>query len=189
MDIDRSADAAVAAALVNTGREVWGEDRLARPGDLGALLAEHGVDHVADLSESDLRAARALRDRLRRAFTSVDEPAVVADLNALLVETGTRPQLVGHGSARWWTCATAENAAPVQRLGSAAALGLLALIQRDGLARLGRCAAHGCAGVFVDTTRNRSRRYCIPEICGNRTNLAAFRARRRGERPAGSRHE
>ncbi|MDP8927645.1 MAG: CGNR zinc finger domain-containing protein [Actinomycetota bacterium] len=58
-------------------------------------------------------------------------------------------------------------------------MSLLALVAADGLSRLHGCAAEGCAGVFVDTTRNRSRRYCIPELCGNRTNLAAYRARRR----------
>jgi predicted RNA-binding Zn ribbon-like protein len=37
----------------------------------------------------------------------------------------------------------------------------------------------GCGRLFVDLTRNRSRRYCRSSECGNRARQAAFRARRR----------
>jgi predicted RNA-binding Zn ribbon-like protein len=33
--------------------------------------------------------------------------------------------------------------------------------------------------MFVDTSRAGRRRYCVPEVCGNRINVAAHRARRR----------
>ena len=66
------------------------------------------------------------------------------------------------------------------------ALPQLALCLRDhGLERLRVCAASGCQRVFVDTSRNRSRRYCNPDICGNRTNVAAFRARQRAAGASG----
>jgi predicted RNA-binding Zn ribbon-like protein len=52
-----------------------------------------------------------------------------------------------------------------------------ALLTSDDAARLGRCEGHGCGYFFVDTTLNRSRRFCSTEGCGNRT-----RARRHHER-------
>lgn len=37
----------------------------------------------------------------------------------------------------------------------------------------------GCGRLFVDLTRNRSRRYCLSAECGNRARQAAFRERHR----------
>jgi predicted RNA-binding Zn ribbon-like protein len=45
--------------------------------------------------------------------------------------------------------------------------------------RLRRCEAPDCARVFVDLSRNRSRRYCDSRTCGNRLHVAAYRARQR----------
>jgi predicted RNA-binding Zn ribbon-like protein len=54
---------------------------------------------------------------------------------------------------------------------------LAALLTSDDATRLGRCEGRGCGYFFVDTTLNRSRRFCSTEGCGNRT-----RARRHHER-------
>jgi len=44
----------------------------------------------------------------------------------------------------------------------------------------------GCGRLFVDLTRNRSRRYCLSAECGNRARQAAFRERHRPlTRPSG----
>ena len=43
--------------------------------------------------------------------------------------------------------------------------------------RLARCAADRCDDVLVDLSKNRSRRFCDTS-CANRTNVAAYRARR-----------
>ena len=43
---------------------------------------------------------------------------------------------------------------------------------------IGLCAAPDCDFVVIDLSRNRSRRFC-DSGCGNRANVAAYRARRR----------
>ena len=48
----------------------------------------------------------------------------------------------------------------------------------DHADRLKICAAVDCANVFVDESRNRSRRWCS-ERCSGRVNVAAFRSRKR----------
>ena len=48
----------------------------------------------------------------------------------------------------------------------------------SGLTRFGRCLANPCRCVFVDRSRNRSRRYCC-DLCADRANQAAARRRRR----------
>jgi predicted RNA-binding Zn ribbon-like protein len=58
------------------------------------------------------------------------------------------------------------------------ARGLITLVQHHGLDRLRFCAADPCEDVFVDTSRNKSRRFCS-DRCANRYNVAAFRDRQR----------
>lgn len=45
--------------------------------------------------------------------------------------------------------------------------------------RLGRCENDGCRWAFVDASRNRSRRWCDPAICGNVAKVRAYRERHR----------
>jgi predicted RNA-binding Zn ribbon-like protein len=42
------------------------------------------------------------------------------------------------------------------------------LLTSKELNRVGRCADERCGWLFVDTSRNRSRRWCSMESCGNR---------------------
>ena len=44
--------------------------------------------------------------------------------------------------------------------------------------RIGICSAEGCANVYVDTSRNASRRYCS-NTCASRSTVAAYRARQK----------
>jgi predicted RNA-binding Zn ribbon-like protein len=74
-----------------------------------------------------------------------------------------------------------EPDAPIaHRIASGAAMGLATLITEQGFERIGICGADGCLDVFVDTSRNRSRRYCDP-TCSTKVNVAAHRARKKRE--------
>ena len=61
-----------------------------------------------------------------------------------------------------------------------ALMGLAVVVCDFGVTRPGVCQASGCDDVFVDTSPNRSRRYCS-ERCSSRANVAAYRARRKAE--------
>jgi predicted RNA-binding Zn ribbon-like protein len=52
------------------------------------------------------------------------------------------------------------------------------VIRMGELGRLQTCAAADCDDVLVDLSKNRSRRFCGTS-CANRTNVAAYRARKR----------
>jgi predicted RNA-binding Zn ribbon-like protein len=45
------------------------------------------------------------------------------------------------------------------------------------ITRVKRCQGQGCARVYLDETRNRSRRWCAMADCGNRAKAARHRAR------------
>jgi predicted RNA-binding Zn ribbon-like protein len=48
------------------------------------------------------------------------------------------------------------------------------------LARVRECLGEGCAWLFLDQSRNRSRRWCSSADCGNRARVRRFHERRRG---------
>jgi predicted RNA-binding Zn ribbon-like protein len=52
-----------------------------------------------------------------------------------------------------------------------------ALVDPSQLARVRRCAAPACARMFVDLTKNASRRWCDMRTCGNRAKARRRRSR------------
>ena len=181
MNFDAYTDLSVVTAvdLVNTYDPMTGDDSLTDPDELVGFLHEHRDSYRRPVTRDDVDAVRRLRSELRRAFTTNDETAVVALLNALLAEANALPQLSDHDGEPWHLHFTPPESSLVAHMAAEAAMGLAIVIRDHGLDRLQVCAAAGCARVFVDTSRNRSRRYCDPATCGNRTNVAAYRARRR----------
>jgi predicted RNA-binding Zn ribbon-like protein len=64
-----------------------------------------------------------------------------------------------------------------------ASLSAIALLTSADLKRVRECADdRGCGWLFVDSTRNASRRFCFANECGNRARQAAFRERQRAAR-------
>jgi predicted RNA-binding Zn ribbon-like protein len=59
------------------------------------------------------------------------------------------------------------------------ALSIADLVHRPDLSRLRRCDGEGCGWLFLDTTRNHSRRWCDPLDCGNRARVRRYAARQR----------
>lgn len=53
------------------------------------------------------------------------------------------------------------------------------LATEEDLTRVRACEGVGCTLWFLDQTKPGRRRFCCPEICGNRAKVAAFRSRQR----------
>ena len=49
------------------------------------------------------------------------------------------------------------------------------LLTSDEILRVRTCADDSCAWLFLDTTRNRTRRWCDMKVCGNRSKVRRFR--------------
>ncbi|MFF4902704.1 CGNR zinc finger domain-containing protein [Streptomyces sp. NPDC001068] len=58
------------------------------------------------------------------------------------------------------------------------ALAVAELITDGSWPRIRTCANESCAHAFYDTTRSRTQRWHSYEVCGNRNNVAAYRARK-----------
>lgn len=53
------------------------------------------------------------------------------------------------------------------------------LLTSPELGRVGRCAAESCGWLYLDTSKNRSRRWCDMRDCGNRAKVRRHYQRRR----------
>ena len=166
------------AALVNTGRQSAGEALPDRDA-LDALVAEWRFTGSRTHDEGELAAVLALRARLERLW-SLDEHGAVELVNTLLREASALPQLVRHDGWDYHLHATSPQAPLADRMAVEAAMAMVDVIRSKELDRLRVCAASDCSDVMVDLSKNRSRRFC-DTTCANRTNVAAFRARRSGQ--------
>lgn len=163
-----------AAALVNTGR--GGSDELADGAALDRFAAAWQVSGARTHDLAELDEVRRLRPRLARLWEAGQDDA--ADLvNTLLREASALPQLIRHDGFDYHVHATPPDAPLAERIAVDAAMAFIDLIRTDQLGRLRRCAADDCDNVHVDLSKNQSRRFCSI-ACANRTNVAAYRARK-----------
>jgi predicted RNA-binding Zn ribbon-like protein len=153
---------------------------LGTPEDLSRWIVEAGLSlGTFEVGDTELRAARSLRDALRPALVGGDGP-VVAALAAtwldgvpgrLCVEQPTlRPRFRPAGATS--RCALVR-----------AVLDALELV-REQPGRVRECAAEDCTAIYLDTSRNGSRRWCSMRGCGSRAKAAAYYRRHRGITPA-----
>ena len=169
---------ALAVALANTWDELEDPPELLR--DLPALrrFFERCGYPARRLTRPDVARVRALRSSLRSAFEADGDEQAVATLNRVLRDSRAKPQLERRGA----TWELAWSGPPVDVVASTASLSLLEAIRDDGRDRFGICAGAPCCCVFVDRSKNRSRRFCS-NLCADRVAQAALRARRRVSRP------
>jgi predicted RNA-binding Zn ribbon-like protein len=167
---------ALAVDLINTWDELEDPPELLRDtASLRRFLDRRGYsDEARRTSGRDVARARALRNVLRTTFELGDEAAAVRSLNRILRESHAKPQFERDGDE--WRLRWVGGVVDV--LGSTTALSLLEAIRDDGLERFGICAGAPCCCVFVDRSRNRSRRFCS-DLCADRVAQAALRVRRR----------
>jgi len=146
--------------------------------DLHALMAGHWLaDRLTPADLAPLRRLRAaLADVVDRSAAG-DGPGVVERLNALLERHPIRPRISGHDHQSWHLHVTDTDATVAEYLIAEALFGLAVLVTELGADRLGRCAAPGCGRAYLDTSPNRSRRFCS-QRCATRVNVAAHRRRR-----------
>jgi predicted RNA-binding Zn ribbon-like protein len=145
-------------------------DVLATPDDAVAWSGAVGlpVDDSAADDEAELAATRALRELIYRVFGSVARggPPVADDLDALAAEYSVA---VANGSLRI-TDGSYRFSWPgprtLQQLRWEAAVSSMDLLTQGPLDRLGECPS--CGWLFLDTSKNRSRRWCSMATCGSR---------------------
>lgn len=176
---------AVAVRLVNalTAGEAHGRPYAPPAGDdLPAAVADAlqaGRRPPRDLSQDEAVEFGMVAGALRSVFEAVaagrlDDAA--REVNALLALTGARPQLDRHDGEPWHLHFHGSTDSLVTGWAAGCATGLAVVLGSDLYGRLGVCTAERCDRVYVDTSRNGTRRFCST-ACQNRIKAAAFRAR------------
>lgn len=163
------------AALVNTATP---DDTLTEVADLDAFVESWGYTGTHERTHAELDEVRALRPRFLEAW-SLSRDELVAFVNQVMLQYRALPQLVRHDEWDYHLHATPSDAPLASRMAVDAVMAFVDVIRADELDRLKMCAGD-CGGVLVDLSKNRSRRYC-DRGCGNRANVAAYRARKAAE--------
>ena len=189
-----------AAALVNTRTGAGsGSDHL--PSEQAAQARADGIDTLTTVEDleafvgqwrwsgapprrlAEVQRVRLVRPRLASLW-ELEEAGVVDLVNELLAEERAVPRLVDHDGWGWHLHAVPDDAPFATRMVVEAAMAMVDVVRADELGRLRRCEAEGCDGVFVDLSRNRSKRFCST-ACGNRVAAAAYRGRQSDKGDAG----
>lgn len=180
--MDFEAYANYAVDLVSTEpSERHPDDPLASVDGLRSFLATRPW-MVERASRADLAPLADLRRELRQVFATAaagDSAAMVRQLNGLLDRHPVTPSISGHDDTDWHLHVAETRGSVTREYAAGAVMGLTMAFLDLGAERFGSCAADTCAKVFLDTSRNRSRRFCS-DRCANRANVAALRSRRRG---------
>ncbi|ALJ20698.1 CGNR zinc finger domain-containing protein [Microbacterium sp. No. 7] len=171
-----------AVALVNTLPECSpdGEDHLVGGDDFEAYIAVYPYTGALVRDEQELAAVRAHRRRLR-ALWDVGRDDAVPLVNAMLRDGRALPQLVRHEGFDWHIHAADDSAPLATRMLVEAGMAFVDVIRSDEWGRVRVCAADDCTAVYIDYSKNGSKRYCDVGNCGNRMNVNAYRRRKARE--------
>jgi predicted RNA-binding Zn ribbon-like protein len=134
-----------------------------------------------------LARAVALREAAHRVFSAVvtGEPQDESALSVLNRElSGALSRLCvapGKGDAYVWAWDRGgdEGGPPLGRPLWPVARSAAELLTSPKLGRVKVCAAEGCGWLFLDESRNSSRRWCDSRSCGNRERVREYLARKR----------
>jgi predicted RNA-binding Zn ribbon-like protein len=164
---------------------------------ISGILSKKESQELIRKAESDPSRAKAvlkraieLRESIYRAFSDVAKgnlptEAVMAVINRNLSRTMARSRLVHTKDGFIWSTCCREDEMdcmldPIVR--SAAEL-----LTTNSLERVKECADdRGCGYLFMDKSRNKSRRWCDMADCGNRAKAQRFYRKRQKNEPMAS---
>ncbi|MEV4756031.1 CGNR zinc finger domain-containing protein [Micromonospora sp. NPDC049559] len=157
-------------------------DTLDDTGQAGAILAPFDPDVRETLTPARVERVRAVRDDLMAVLAAGSSGQTAQSWTAL----------TQHASDLTFQQTFAPDGQPRLRqvtgdpLVGRIVLTVAELVRDNTWSRVRICANEMCSHVFYDTTRSRTQRWHSYESCGNRTNVAAYRARARGTRDSGA---
>ena len=157
------------------------------------LLDERRAQHLCREAERRPREAAAVLDYAHATREAIyhllsahargqrAEDADMPVLNAAVADALSHARLSLAADGFGWDWSTADPGALDQMLWPVvqSAVDLLTAPELD---RVGQCADdRGCGWLFLDTTKNRSRRWCDMRDCGNRAKARRHYAKKKGE--------
>ena len=153
------------------------KDWLPDPSALETWLEKHQLGAEADLplTDQDLERAKVLREAIYGVFSGRDpKVALVAGAikDALRIVT-VEPAETGF---RWCL----DQGGPFDRALALIALSAAALATSPDFSRVRECDDDDCGWMFVDRSKNKSRRWCSMSECGNLAKARRFQSKKKG---------
>jgi predicted RNA-binding Zn ribbon-like protein len=140
------------------------------------IAAQHPRDAARALSE-----AGALREALYRIFSAVIDGSAASEADLVILNTALsraldRVRVVSRPRGFTWAWAAGDR---LDRMLWPVLRSAAELLVSDDVHRVRRCAAESCDWLFLDASRNHSRRWCDMRDCGNRAKARRYYARKK----------
>ncbi len=173
------------------------QERLQTYGDLVAFARQAGALGDAEAARRAhagarrpagaalaLDEARRLRGAIFRLFSGAvagrpPDAADVTVVNDVLARSTGHLRLASTGER--FVLETVEPDEAFDRVLAPIARSAAELLASEGLGSVRECPARPCEWLFMDTTKNGSRRWCDVRTCGNRMRVRRHRARHRAQ--------
>lgn len=145
-------------------------------------ITELDAEEIASLTDAD--ATRVMR--LRKTAAALIEPArkgeqpeerAIGRLNSVLRSTPGTEQLQWTGNEL--ASSLRRKGSPGSRLLTALAEEVASLLTDESITRVKKCESSTCVMLFLPL--NPRRRWCVPEVCGNRARTTRYYLRHKGK--------
>lgn len=163
-------------------------------GQQAHLIHDAELEHLAEVAArrpreatATLALAKAVRETIFRIMSALasggypDEDDIYS-IQTQLNEALTNRRLVSSGRRFHWEWTSA--ACPLDRPLWPVIQSAVDFLTDGDIDRLRMCAADDCSWFFIDNSRNKSRKWCSMETCGNRAKIARYRERHEGHASA-----
>ena len=149
-------------------------------GKAEARRLEHESAERPKVAAAVLAQSRVLREALARLLTKQarSRQADLGLLNEALARAPARDRLAADAGAYDWELDSRSE--PLERPLWPVLWNACELLTSKDLERIGACSDETCRWLFLDLSRNRSRRWCSMEDCGNRAKARRHYARHGG---------
>jgi predicted RNA-binding Zn ribbon-like protein len=161
----------------------WSQTHAVLSDAIARKVLRRGREH-SRVAGQVLDRARRLRDAIYQVLSALAAGGKVAqaDLDAIADESTKLADRVHFTQSKkivGWEWSGDED--DVERLLWPPLLAATELLTSDTLSRVRECEGPGCGWIILDQTKNRSRRWCSMETCGNRAKGRRFYERHKEE--------
>lgn len=165
----------------------WGQHSHILRDDEAEILLWEAAQHPEQAAAA-LDRAIDLRETIYRLFGAVvagrgPDQTDLAAMNAALCQAFSHLRIVPSTDGFDWAWEVKED--DLDRILWPIARSAADLLTSEDIRRVRQCAREGCDWLFVDTSKNQSRRWCSMGMCGSRMKARRYYYRRKRERHAG----
>ncbi len=159
----------------------WGQHSRILEHDEAQALLHHAARHP-ELAAAALERAITLRETIYRLFLAVAQGQEsnrtdLAAMNTVLRQALSHLEIVPSRDGFGWAWHVGED--DLDRILWPIARSAADLLTSEDVGRVRQCAREGCDWLFVDLSKNRSRRWCSMAMCGSRVKSRRYYHRRK----------